>query len=190
MSYYVLRYDEEGVSAAGILDPPETPEFDDVTLDTGARESRRLPVIEFAKPTDDAGELLDCVTTMFRGWVISTKFREALEAARVDNIDYYPAKITDASSGRVHDNYWAANIVGLVSCMDRQKSKYASRAVSPDLVRNIDELHLDYSKIHGEKIFRLKEYFRLILVDETVKQAITDAQLRGVLLVPAEGYSM
>lgn len=185
----MLAYDEEGIRAAEILDPPEIPGLDNVKLDIGARESRRLPVIEFTKPADDSGELLDNVNTMFRGWLVSTRLREALEAARVDNIDYYAARIVDASTGRVHDNYWAANIVGLVSCMDRQKSVFDSLPVSPDLVQSIDELHLDHTKIHGEKIFRLKEYFPLILVDEAVKQTLSAARLRGVLLVPAEGYS-
>jgi hypothetical protein len=188
MGYYVLEYYEGDLAAAEILSRPRIPGHENIELDVGARVAVELPVIEFVKTANNPGELLDYVNTMFPGEVISTKFRAALEAAGVENVDYYPARILDETTGRIHDDYWVANIVGVVQCMDRELSVYTPMAASPDLVREIEELHLSYPRVNG-KMFRLDEWFPLILVEESVRESIEANGLRGVRLVPAEGYS-
>ena len=73
--------------------------------------------------------------------VLSEGFRSLLESCGVDNLDYYPVTVSDAVETSAQSSYYAANILGLVDCIDREKSAMRATAGSqggslrqPDIV--------------------------------------------------------
>ncbi|RKH55957.1 imm11 family protein [Corallococcus llansteffanensis] len=185
---YVISSDDKDTGVM-IMKRPSIPGADNVHLDQGTRLEQPLPVFDFILDEKNQGEVLDFVWTTFRGLVVSAKFRKVLEGAGVDNVDYYPVRIVNTVTGEVKQDYFAANILGRVACMDLEASVYERSPLKPDMIRAIDELHLDESKLQGFKLFRLSEAFNIVLADESIKKAVEKAKLRGICFLPAEGYS-
>ncbi len=187
--YYVMKYDTDQ-HGADIMLLPVIPGHEKLYFDLGTRIDADIPVFDFKMDKESQGTLLDYVWATFRGIILSARFKSVLDRAGIDNIDYYPVRIVNKITGKIAKNYFAANIIGIISCMDKEKSKYTVFPAIPDKISSIEELHLDYKKIHNEKMFRLYERIVLILVDESVKAAVTKANLKGVKFVPAENFNI
>ena len=57
--------------------------------------------------------------------------RDALEAANVDNVQYIQAEIEARVSGKVHTNCAVGNVLGVVDCIDMERSEVTMRAAFP-----------------------------------------------------------
>src|SRR3989338_5350545 len=55
--------------------------------------------------------------------VMRVDLLEAIRSAGVGNLEVFPAIIRDPESKKEYDDYRAFNIVGVVACADRKKSK-------------------------------------------------------------------
>jgi hypothetical protein len=185
---YVMRSDNVDTGVM-LMNRPVIPGHDDVRLDQGTRFDTPLPRFDFVLDAENQGEVFDFVWTTFPGLVMSARFRKVLEETGVDNLDYYPVRIVNEVTGKVKEDYFAANVLGRVACMDLEKSQYTKLIPTSKQVHFIDEMYLDYSKVQGFKLFRLDESFPLVLADESVKKAVEKAKLRGVRFVPADGYA-
>ena len=185
--YYVMRsdYNDSGVM---IMKSPVIPGHQNVSLDLGIRFEKQLPVFDFIMDEQTQGEVLDFVWTTFPGFVVSARFRKVLEDIGVDNMDYYPVRIVNALTRQVHEDYFAANVLGRAACMDMNSSQFTPSLLDPAQVQSIDELRLDPSKIPDFKLFRLAECLTIVLAHESVKRAVQEARLRGVEFIPADGY--
>jgi hypothetical protein len=112
--------------------------------------------------------------------VMHQNFVAALRKAGVDNVQTFPAVITEEETGRQFTDYVAANIVGLVSCANVAESKaheFADVYVFEDLV-------IDPKKTHGLLLFRLAESQIEIIVHESAAKAIEAGNFEGVVLEP------
>lgn len=188
MMLYVMKSDYRD-SGVMIMRRPIIPGHETVSLDLGVRFEKQLPTFDFIMDAKSQGEVLDFVWTTFPGLVVSAKFRKALEGTGVDNVDYYSVRIVNEVKAQVHEEYFAANVLGRAACMDMERSSFTPSLIDPAQVQSIDELQLDPSRLPDLKLFRLAEYLPLVLADESVKEAVEKARLRGVEFVPADGYS-
>lgn len=187
--FYVMDSDPDDTGVM-IMQRPVIPINENVALDLGTPLGLDIPLFDFLMDEECQGEVLDYVWTTFPGLVISAKFRSVIESVGIDNVEYYPVRIVNQVTGEVRSDYYAANIVGVVACMDKEKSQFTTLLALPDRIRSIEALHLDYQKIHQEKLFRLAELkTSIILAHETLKIVVENAKLRGVTFIPAEGYS-
>lgn len=187
MTLYVMKMDHNAGGAI-ILNQPVIPGHQNVKLDLGTRFDKPLPTFDFVLDEDSQGAVLDFVRTTFRGLLVSGKFRKAMESAGADNLDYYPVRIINKLTGEMYQDYFIANVLGIVACMNMEDSRFVRSRLNPASVQTMKELHLDPSKLPGFKIFRLAECFNLVLVDESIKKAAENALLRGIAFIPAEGY--
>jgi hypothetical protein len=185
---YVMKSDSEDTGVM-IMKRPVIPGHQDVSLDLGVRFEKQLPIFDFVMDEKSQGDVLDFVWTTFPGLVVSAKFRKTLEGHGVDNVDYYPVRIVNEKTGKVHQDYFAANVLGSAACMDMDNSQYAPSLLDPTQVQSIDEFRLDSSRLPEFKLFRLAECSTIVLADESIKRAVEKAKLRGVAFVPADGYS-
>jgi hypothetical protein len=188
--YFVIRYGPAQDDAADLyMDPIPGKK---VSFIRGERLGA-LPPLTFRKRVGDHGSFVDYMGSTPFCMVVSDRFVEALRSAGVDNVDYYPAQLVDEASGQTTAGYHAANVVGVVACMDREKSVYTlmpgfpTDVIGRNGVLEFKALHLDYSKVQGAKMLRLFEKTGIIIVHESVKEAIEKAGLLGIRLMPAEG---
>jgi hypothetical protein len=131
------------------------------------------------EPNEEYPDFFELVHTPFG----SERFKKALAASGVDNVEFYPTPILD-DSGKVVASTLAMNILGRIACMDKTKSQVTR--LGKRIVR-IKSLAIDDGAIHGCKMFRIHERPSLILVSRDVADAIRE--LVGVTLLPAEGWS-
>lgn len=112
--------------------------------------------------------------------LMSARLVQTLTSAGLDNLQLFPARITDPNTGAVYDDYFAVNVIGLVECADMDKSEHMPLA---DLFFFL-ELVIKPEKTLGLPLFRLAESPIDILVHEHVAQAIRDADFPEVVLEP------
>jgi len=105
------------------------------------------------------------------GLVFSDRLRELLGSTKVNNVQYFDFDIYDPKSSMVYENYKIANVVGLVDCVDKDKSDL--KYFNSGNIKRIRKLALDESKIPPElKIFRLSNRSTLTVVHQSIKDAI------------------
>lgn len=89
--------------------------------------------------------------------------------------------------------YAAINVLRILPCIDNALTvgiKWTADDHRSDLAgqyRRIDKLMLDPSKIPEDaQVFRMKDYQRIVIVSETMKQAMEAAGCHGAVFVPVE----
>lgn len=103
---------------------------------------------------------------------------EAFIRAGIDNIEVFPAIITNPETGDVFDSYVGVNIVGLVSCADMSSSEYDELADSYVMRR----LVINPINTRGLLLFRLFEDPMQILVSDQVVANIETQRFPDLLL--------
>ncbi len=92
----------------------------------------------------------------------------ALEEAGIDNLDKYPVVIRSTVGQPDCHDYWAVNIIGVISAVDRANSIIFDEPDGPLISVMFEKLALDESKIKGQLLFRLAESVGTILVHELI----------------------
>jgi hypothetical protein len=113
-------------------------------------------------------ELLDDIIPLMRNDLVAR-----LKAAGVDNLETFPAVLTDpARPNAVIDDYRAVNIVGLVKCADLDASEYDDFAGAGIVTLGFNKLIIDDRKAGGALMFRLAEAVTTVVVHQRVKDAL------------------
>ncbi len=113
--------------------------------------------------------------------VMSDQLHQVLLAAGVGNLDVYEAELVSAD-GRVRlQGYKAFNVIGLVAAADLARSQFAADNPSRSVDASFENLALDPARVRGLRLFRLAEYSSAVVVHHTVRQAIEDAGISGII---------
>jgi len=118
--------------------------------------------------------------------VVSDRMRNALDHARVDNIQYLRATLEQRVSERTFTGYWIANVFGALACVDRQASQIEDE--SANYAGALRSFQIDPRRTYDLSLFRIAEDRRLIAVHERVRSVLERAQLRGVLFQAPADY--
>lgn len=125
--------------------------------------------IEFERHRGYAGqppELIDSGVP-----VMTTRLADALQESGVDNIDFFPAILSEKSTGEKFD-YKAYKVVGLVSAADMGKSDWSSYDNRPVIDVSFDGIEIDLKKTGGLLLFRLAENINALLVHQHIKDLV------------------
>jgi len=96
--------------------------------------------------------------------VLSKRFLNALYEIGIDNIQAFPAILIDESE-RSWGDYFAVNILGIISCANLDKSSYTNIGAG---VIDIEYLIIDYGKTDSTLLFRLAEDPSIIVIHEKI----------------------
>ena len=120
-----------------------------------------------------------------RTLLFSKRFIDVLISLGVDNIQYFDANVTYLPTGEKY-LYKVSNVVGIVSGLDMEQS---DALLSPNgNVLEIEKMKFDENKLKGHKIVRLQESIMLLVVHESVKDAVEVAGLTGFLFLTDDEY--
>lgn len=181
--YYLWRtpLSSEGGSAV-LADVPEVVKNGSVAFDSGQKISASLTTpLRIQRTAQETGPMLDNIRT-YGKWalIVSDKLKIALAQAGVTNIDWYPLTIDDKIDN-VELAYWCGNIIGVVNCIDYDKSVFDEY----DLFR---KMSIDSSATYGFTLFRLHDYQEIhILVHASITKLL-EADCTGLNFVPANGF--
>jgi len=189
--YWIWANEPDSEDEAMIYGVPPVIEREDLNFDDGIRIERDVPFIEIIQDEDSQGILTDnLIAPGTRGLLFSSRLRNTLATAGVDNIDYYPCRISNPMDGSHTDDYMIANIIGQISCIDREASDLEMHSKFPDVIEFINLLVLDDKKIRDSLIFRLKEFTQVIVVHDKIKNACTEQSISGITFYTPQNYSL
>ncbi|MFT3701396.1 MAG: hypothetical protein QM802_03460 [Agriterribacter sp.] len=157
------------------------------------------------------------------GPVLSLETKELFTELSIDNIEYYQLKLLDAfPNGNKeplekpfeYNNYFIANVVGLVDCVDHEKSileyfyppelrnppedmppmeddeNNPFAGENPNDIDFVTKLVLDESKIDPDlKIFRLYDKPSLLIFHESIVEKLRKEEATGFVFVSVEDYT-
>jgi hypothetical protein len=186
--YYVLQSDNDDTGPM-IMRHAKLPFLERIVFDRGLLIQEEIPPFDLHMDAETQGELLDYVWVTLSGIVISGRFRNLLDALGVNNIQYFPIRILNDVTKEAHPDYYVANVVGRIACLDFETSKLTHRVALPNKIRSIEEMHLIEANIYGQAIFRLDEWAAITICNEAIRDASIKAGIRGCMFIPAEGYS-
>jgi hypothetical protein len=112
--------------------------------------------------------------------LMHSRLADALQSSGVDNLQTFPAVLSEDGKLAARQDYVVANIVGTVACASLDESDsipFADRWFFNDLV-------IDASKTHGLLMFRLAESLLDVLVHETVAKKLMQHNFPYLVLTP------
>lgn len=113
---------------------------------------------------------------------------DALHAAGVDNLDCYPVKITDNTTGAVDETYTAVNVIGLVAAADLAKSKHSDPSGRGRIDMDFDGVCLSKEAPQDLMLFRLAECVSALVVHDSVKRFLETRGGFGLTFVAPERW--
>lgn len=129
------------------------------------------------------GQIIDGLLTLYR-----SKLCNALIDFGIDNVQYYPVVLRDQETGKTEDDYFLVNIIGLLDCVDMDKSEvnWWPSGMGFDFV----SMAIDEVKTQGLSIFRLKDDPTKVLISDDLKNHLEKNKiLGGVKLIEPKDYS-
>lgn len=160
-----------------------------VSFIQGRRIPKELPELEIRyRAGPDARVTDDLVIHRRRCLVHSEALIDTLKRAGVDSIDYFPLRLVNDQTGTVLRTHRAANLLDVVFCLDREQSELEVDDEEPNEIWSIDKMKLIDDRLGESLMFRLGEMREIVIVHESVKQAIERAGLSGPVFLPADGF--
>lgn len=181
------RSDEYELSIDGT---PPLIEQNDWRFDTGRSQPMSLPVIDVPFDIEPDERMVDNIPAYgCRGLLINERVKAVFDTLKLDNIEYFPARLVNQSTNQVLSPYWIANIVGRFSCVDHEKSDLDY--YNDGSIQFIDKLVL--KPIPGgnyARIFRLAEFLPVMIVSDILKNALTEQNITGFTFYRPEDFSL
>jgi hypothetical protein len=105
----------------------------------------------------------------------------ALEQAGVDNLQRFPAVVSDPQRGTVYTDYSAINVIGVAAVADLARSARAGIRDGALLAVDFTGLVIDPSAAQELLLFRLAEDVSAIVVHERVRRTVESRGVPGML---------
>jgi len=122
----------------------------------------------------------------------SPKLVQALQAAGVDNIEYFPVTLIDKKRGVTRTDYQVANIIGKVACLDVDHSE-APKMLNGNGYRSVKKFRLLEDQIKPlpgtttpPQLFRLAEFSFHVIAHESLKNKLEQAGVTGIEFIRTE----
>jgi hypothetical protein len=115
--------------------------------------------------------------------LMSSRLVDTIKAAGVDNLQIFPAVITNQKSGEVNRDYVVVNVLGMVAAADQAKSDSVPLAD----VQFFKKLVLDPARTRELLLFRLAESRADLIVAEKVAERIKAGKFVDVVVEPLSG---
>lgn len=125
-------------------------------------------------------ELVDFLHVLDNTLVISREARNLLESASVPDMEYLPVRVLNHKGRAVKREYFVANVLRQIDCIDKDKTSFKWHPISKDRMKRVSNLTVDDSKIDSDvMIFRMQHlpfprWIRRDLVDR-----LSSAGLQG-----------
>lgn len=97
------------------------------------------------------------------------------------SVEFLPAKVRDHKKSIVDREFWIANVLTVVDCVDLKKSEYVLSEIDPTQVSRFARLVLDPKRIPGTaKLFRLASKKNLVIIREDLGKALRAEKITGM----------
>lgn len=177
MNYYKLRYDMDKYEKNGIMVHHNDLQGLDIHM---VRNGSFIELwdenFSFDFDLSEGDKVTDYICNNLSWFIVSDKFKRAIEYMSITGIQYLPVNIINKNNGERLEDYYVANICNLVDCINMEKSEYI------DCGNNIKlfiSFVIEEDKIEEKDIFRIKGSNTSIIVSDKIKDIIKVNKLKG-----------
>ncbi len=190
MKYYVWGRNTKDTSYAWIKDFPEEISKQDWKLGEGISCRDWFPMESEVQIYSEKGiKLTDAIPNYSNKLIISKKLRDIFEEKSGAHFEFFPIKVKDKKGRVVDKEYFIANLLDTVDCVDMEKSEYRICSIIKDQVDRFSLLVFDENRIDSSKnIFRLKDQTKLIVITSNFLKVLVDNGIKGPALEPIEKH--
>jgi hypothetical protein len=157
---------------------------DSENMDQGVSLKKAISKSNTFSLSRDGGDMLgDFVDNISGVLIISARARTMLEAEGVEGkeVEYLPFTLKDKRGRPTKGEYFVANLLRKVACMDRDKSEFTQDPVSKSGVLGVSNLTVVATKVPKDvKLFRLGEFPRVIVIRSDLVKRIKAEKLTGL----------
>jgi hypothetical protein len=148
-----------------------------------------LSRLEFLCETEHPPPFVDYAVSDLGCILVSERLRTIFKSVGMNNLQYFSVIIKQSDQKSITTGYYAVNIIGLIDCIDDNKSKLIGVEKIGDPILEIETLGLKIPKGgYSCKIFRAHRFRRLIIIDNIIQKQIIDNKITGLKLVEAEKW--
>ena len=123
----------------------------------------------------------DMVSNTNRITIVSSKLKSLLEQHSGARIEFLPASIANHKGRVAAKDYFIANVLDHVDCVDKQRSEVEELNPDPTLLSGLFRLQVLPDRIPPEsKLFRLKTLPTAILIRDDLRALLDAENLTGV----------
>jgi hypothetical protein len=190
MAFYVMDADSAAGRRFAFFDG-SPPGYDRLAWTTGL-PMPAIPVEPMVITADNkkVAPPSDAVLSVLDLPIFSPRLRALLAACGASNIEYAPVRLVDPASGTTIDDFMAANVLGLVDCIDEQNSQI-ERSGRTGRIMSLEEFQLRPERVlplagmsAAPVIFRLRDFRSLVIASEALKAACEREKVTGLKFVP------
>ena len=191
MKYYPLVKDNRDNSFAWLSETlPEELRENSWKLMLGIPVKDWFPEnVIFDLSVNDGIQLTDFIPSVHQIMVVSERLKDILQATGED-FEFFPVRIRNHKKRIVEKQYYLANLIGSLECVDREKSEFFINHIRKDQIFRFQRLVLDESKIpDGKSIFRLGEQTEQIMVNEPLAlKIVKEVKCNGLMFRILESF--
>jgi hypothetical protein len=155
-------------------------------LKEGVRLGEKFPPTVKAYLDKRYGDLLtDYLSNTSKMVPISEKMKTIFEDSGLNEkrVEYLPFQLYNLKKRKVKKQYYIANALEKVYCIDQARSKLSWN--SEDEINDVEILYLDHNRIPKEScFFRLEEAPKYIVIGENLVNKLKAADISGLELIP------
>ncbi len=144
-----------------------------------------LSRLEFICEDLPSGEMTEFAVSDMGCLIVSQRLKNAFVKYGINNIDFFPATIIERTGEQPKAGFYAANIIGLVACINTDESEFRGRVVDGELkgIRRITKLVLDNPEPIASYIYRVYLFRRLIVLSGNALKLFGENNFSGVKIV-------
>jgi hypothetical protein len=150
-----------------------------VELGRGEAQQVKLDQVVVTIPASSDGVINDCLK-LRGGFLVSRRFRDAVTAAGVDNIQWFTASVFRQSTSELLKDYWLMNLLGTALVVDQPRSQLTLDAQGR--IKFIKRLALRDQTLPSRMV-RSAEFLPMIVADDAVRASVEAAECRGVAFI-------
>lgn len=137
----------------------------------------------------DNRTLYDFQNNTLKLLVISSRCKTVLEAGPHANLEFLPISIINHRGKVASSDYYIANIIGSVDCMDRERSIFEADPLKPSVIGTCSRLVLQNDKIPDDvELFRLSNAPKTYIIKPSLKERLEAEGLKGAAFIPEHDY--
>lgn len=178
--------------------PVGRPRLDWLDWEKGCRQDVKADGIITTTSDEYPPLLTGGVPNIFSLPIFSKRLVEELKEIGVNNLELQPISIKNHETGEVVNDYFICNVIGLISCLDREHADCRWDRKDPQVVKAIRTLVISEGMIEKHnnglvkekvlKMFRLQEYPYVLIVDDDVKRLFEDLNIQGWKCIKPEDW--
>jgi len=125
--------------------------------------------------------LVDVLQAVGSDLVVNARVRKLLEDRKVPGLEFFEVRILNHKGVAVKEQYFVINLLHLVDCVDRKKTRYTPNSLNKEKMVDVSNLTIIESKIDKElQLFRVRGLPMLTVVTRELAAALKKAKVVGL----------